>query len=104
MSGAETTAPAPSPAPAPAAATSAPPPAPAHEAVVDQKPVHTPAPVGSQAPPAEAKIGHNRPPEPIDDKEKPARRAEPPIDLRKPPPPERGERGRFVARDRQQAQ
>ena len=131
----------PAAAPVPAAA----PPA-AHEVVVDQNPVNTPAPVGSQAPPrppgeatshgrpesrreaiqrafaksregvelpaAKARIGHNQPPEPIEqakpkvaakaEKPQPKTTNEAPLNLRQ-RPVERGEHGHFVPKERPEA-
>lgn len=117
---------------APAAAPSAPP-APMTEVPVTTPPQSHPTPIGSQTPdkpveqrptsrreaiqqayeraekaknakPAEAKIGHNRPPE-ATPKEKPKEAKPEPINLRQPPPkddankPPRGEHGHFVRRE-----
>jgi len=132
-------APAPAPsAPAPQAPAPQAPPRIANEVVIDQNPANPPAPVGSQAPPspqaraesrreaiqksfaksregksfpeAQAKPGHNRPPEPLAAAVpalSPKEKTPPPaggIDLRRPPspntalPPARGEHGHFAPR------
>jgi len=125
--------PASTPAPAPSAPS-------ASEVPVNPNPVHSPQPVGSQAPPrpegtkpsgaearresitkaferarverkgpAEARMGHNQPPE-LMPKER-LQRSEPPLDLKKrpadqeqPAPRERGEHGHFAPHQQQRGQ
>jgi hypothetical protein len=116
----------PAPAPTPAA------PAPASEVPINPSPTSAPAPLSGSPPPslttrareaveraferakverqgpAQAKIGHNQPPEPME-REKPAKPQEPPLNLKKRPSeqeqestasasPPRGEGGRFAPR------